>query len=52
VKTLVSSPLVAGHHEIIWDECGQKGKKVAAGIYFLRIQAGEEKVTRQITILR
>jgi len=52
VKRLIHGLLPSGSHEVVWDTRDQRGSKVAAGIYFLRIQAGEEKVTRQITILR
>jgi hypothetical protein len=52
VKRLIHGLLPSGSHEVVWDTRDQRGRKVAAGIYFLRVQAGEAKVTRQITILR
>jgi hypothetical protein len=52
VKRLIHGLMPIGSHEVVWDTRDQRGSKVTAGIYFLRVQAGEEKVTRQITILR
>ena len=52
VKRLIHGLMPIGSHEVVWDTRDQRGSKVAAGIYFLRVQAGEEKVARQITILR
>jgi hypothetical protein len=52
VKRLIHGLMPIGSHEVVWDTHDQRGRKVAAGIYFLRVQAGEAKVTRQITILR
>lgn len=52
VNKLVHSLMPIGSHEVVWDTRDQRGKKVAAGIYFFRIQVGKEKVTRQIIIFR
>jgi FlgD Ig-like domain/WD40-like Beta Propeller Repeat len=52
VKALIQNTLTGGHHEVAWDERDQKGIRVYAGIYFFRIQAGEVRITRKITILR
>ncbi len=52
VKALIRKSLSAGHHELAWEERDQTGCKVPAGIYFIRIQAGEERTTRQIIIFR
>jgi hypothetical protein len=52
VKRLIHGLLPIGSHEVVWDTRDQRGSKVAAGIYFLRVQTGEAMVTRQITILR
>jgi hypothetical protein len=52
VKKLINNLMPIGSHEVMWDTRDQRGRKVAAGIYFLRIQVGKEKVTRQITVLR
>ncbi len=52
VKRLIHGLMPIGSHEVIWDTRDQRGRKVAAGIYFFRVLAGEEKVARLITILR
>lgn len=39
VRTLLDAPLDAGPHEIRWDAQGVRGA-VAAGVYFVRLEAG------------
>ena len=52
VRTLMDNFFPAGHLDLVWDEKDSRGSKVAPGIYFMRITAGGENATRQITILR
>lgn len=46
METLVDGLLKAGCHKIRWKP------KVASGIYFLRLQAGEFSTIRKVTVLR
>lgn len=48
VRTLVTGPSDAGRHRAIWDGRDDRGRVVAAGIYFARLAAGEFKSTRRI----
>lgn len=52
VKILVQDLLPTGNHEITWDERDAKGIRVAAGLYYFRVHAGNKTVTRQTVILK
>src|SRR5204863_6855637 len=46
ITTLVNSEIQAGVHEFKWE-----GNKVSAGIYFLRMEAGNYSETRKIFVI-
>jgi PKD repeat protein len=48
VKTLRNGVVGAGTHIIRWDGRDESGRQVAAGIYFCRVIADKEKVTRKM----
>ena len=53
VKTLVTSPLPAGMHQITWDGRADDGGVVATGVYWVRLQTPDAQTsTRPITLLR
>lgn len=52
VRSLVSDNLSAGTHEVSWDGRDAGGKRVAAGMYFYRLQAGSTSEIRKMTLLR
>jgi len=52
VAALVEGPVEPGWHEVSWSGRDVAGKRVAAGVYFLRFQAGEVRETRKIVHLR
>ena len=39
-----------GDHAIDWRGCDARGRPLAAGVYYLRLQAGERILTRTITV--
>lgn len=47
VATLISTEQEGGSHEVRFD-----GSKLASGIYFYRLQAGENTLTKRLVILR
>lgn len=49
----MESPLqLAGRQRITWNGLDSSGRKVASGIYFYRLQAGQLSQTRKMVILR
>ncbi|MCK4448132.1 MAG: T9SS type A sorting domain-containing protein [Candidatus Marinimicrobia bacterium] len=52
VRTLVDGKKAPGYYQVKWYGRDDAGKKVASGIYFYRLEAGEFKATRKLTILR
>lgn len=52
VKTLISSPLDAGEHEIIWNGTDDSGTEVASGIYLYKLESKGLSQVRRMTLLR
>jgi len=52
VKTLENGPQSAGVYETTWDGTNQTNERVASGIYFYRIKAGENIETRKMLLLK
>jgi hypothetical protein len=48
VNTLANGSKPAGRHTLEWHGEDRDGEKVAAGIYFCELRAGEERVTKKI----
>jgi hypothetical protein len=51
VKTLHEKECEPGHYGISWDAKDQSGRKVASGVYLIRMQADEFKDVRKIVIM-
>jgi len=52
VATLVNGPKGAGHHTITWDLRDDAGRRVANGVYMIRLTAGALTATGKITVIR
>jgi len=52
VRTLVDARRRIGEQSVFWDASDRFGSAVPAGIYFLRLKAGEESITKQLTVIR
>ena len=52
VRELVHGELSAGPNEARWDGRDQAGRRVAAGVYFLRLRSGEQASSRSVVHLR
>jgi len=52
VKILTQSPQEAGYHVIRWDGDDEAGHPVPSGIYFYRLNAGNQNLTRRLTVVR
>lgn len=42
----------AGSHRAAWDGCGQRGGRVAPGVYFIRLEAGEVRASSRVMVLQ
>jgi len=52
VRTLVSGSLDAGAHSERWDGRDDRGRSVASGVYFYRLSARGERLTRRMLLLK
>jgi hypothetical protein len=52
VRALASGPHLAGSHTVEWDGTDVNHRRVAAGIYFVRLAAGNEAATRKLVLLQ
>jgi hypothetical protein len=52
VKTLVNLRKNAGRYQLTWDGTDAQGRKVASGVYFLAMKAGNFTSVRKMTFLR
>jgi len=52
VRSLLSGTVGAGSHEISWDGRDWSGNPVSSGVYFYRLRAGEEYMTRKMVLLK
>jgi len=52
VRTLVNGRLDAGAHQRVWDGRGDSGQRVAAGIYFYRLDTEQGLQTRRMVMLQ
>ena len=44
--------LPGGQQLLEWDGKGAFGRRAAAGLYFLRLQAGQQTVTRKVVFIK
>jgi hypothetical protein len=52
VTTIVSGDRPAGAHEVSWDGTDNSGRRVSAGVYFCRLEAGKETMTRKLSLVK
>jgi hypothetical protein len=52
VKVLVDEHQIAGYKNIHWNGRDDKGKEVASGVYFYKLQAGDFSRSRKMLLLR
>ncbi len=52
VITLVDGEKPAGEHTVIWDGKNASGNSVASGVYFYRIQFGNQTQIKRMTLLK
>jgi hypothetical protein len=52
VKVLVSENQKPGYHSVVWDGTDNLGDKVATGIYFYRLKAGEFTQSHKMALIK
>jgi hypothetical protein len=52
VRGLVEGEMAAGRHVLTWDGLDSNGKRAAAGVYFVKLEAPHLRETKKITLLR
>ena len=52
VKTLVSSYMGAGYHNVIWNSTNDTGNRVASGLYFYELKSGNFRQVRKMLLLK
>ncbi|MCB1182089.1 S8 family serine peptidase [bacterium] len=52
VRTLADGRFVAGRHVRVWQGQDDAGRSMPSGVYFYRLQAGDEVFTRRMTLLK
>jgi CubicO group peptidase (beta-lactamase class C family) len=52
VRTIVSSEITPGYHQVTWNGKDENGASLSSGIYLYTLKTGEERFTRKMTILK
>ncbi len=52
VRTLVDETRTAGRHQEIWDGTDLGGRRVASGLYFYRLRAGDYESVKKMTLVK
>ena len=52
IKTLTDAQQGAGQYVVRWDGRDDRGRTVASGLYFLKLQAGQKVAARKMTLVR
>ena len=51
VRTLVNREAVAGTHSVVWNGCDDSGRRVASGIYLIRLVTPTQTHTTRVTMV-
>jgi flagellar hook assembly protein FlgD len=52
VRVLLDGEAPAGSNRVVWDGRSDAGDRLASGVYFFRLDAGEQSRTLKTTLLR
>jgi hypothetical protein len=52
VRTLVSGPLSAGAHSVVWDGRDDAGRTVSSGVYLSRLKSGGKAATEKMLLMK
>ena len=51
VKTLAAGALEPGLHTLQWDGTSDRGKRLASGVYFYRLVAGNDRAEKKLVLV-
>jgi hypothetical protein len=52
VRSLDHSPAVSGPQTVSWDGRADNGREVRSGVYFIRLESGEDSITKKMLYLQ
>ena len=52
IRTLINAELAAGKYSAIWDGLNKSGLPATSGLYFFRLDAGSDSLTRRMILMR
>jgi len=52
VNTLRNGTMAGGHHDVRWDGRDDAGRSVASGVYFVRFEANDVRITKRAVLLK
>jgi len=52
VKVLADRSFIRGQHSLVWDGRDNGSNPVASGVYFYRLDAGDQVLTRKMLLLK
>ncbi len=52
VRILKDCTLGTGQHSIVWDGTNNEGRSVGSGVYFYRLRAGKEAISKKMVLLK
>ena len=52
VRTLISEEQSAGHYQIAWDGCDNRGNSLSTGVYFCQLRTQGHSVVRKLILLQ
>jgi hypothetical protein len=52
VRTLVDGDVPPGRYSVVWAGVDERGRHVASGVYFVKLEASDFAETRRLVILR
>jgi hypothetical protein len=52
VTTLAAGPFARGTHDVIWNGTDARGARVGSGVYFYRLEAQGQTLTRKMVLLK
>jgi hypothetical protein len=52
VRTLVDEPMPAGSYRVRWDGRGDRGTRMASGVYLYQLSEGGKRISRKMSLLK